>query len=67
MAVKVTAYLTQGEIEVREMPEAEAHDLVDAFRFGTERTLTLDLTDPRVAVHIARAHVVRIDVEDLED
>lgn len=63
MSQCVTLYLTQGYLQVRDMPLEDAVALVDEWRDGDSPTLTITLDDTAVT-HVARAHIVRIDLED---
>jgi hypothetical protein len=65
--MKVTVHTTNPDhgIEIQSMPDEDVIALVDDFERGDSGTLTFTLDGGSVS-HLARAHVVGIDVDPEE-
>lgn len=62
--MKITVYSTVGEVKIKNLPEADALDLVsDLQESAGTPFLVLDL-DEKTTVYLARKHVVRVDLDD---
>jgi hypothetical protein len=59
---KLTIYHTGGSVEIANLPNDDALDLIDEWHNGNEPVLTFTLDD-NASTHIARQHIARIDVD----
>jgi len=63
--VKVHILQTSGHVSIRDMPNDSVLELVEAWQSGTEPVMTVTIDD--AVTHMARSHIVRIDVDQAED
>ena len=59
--MKVTTHLSRGKVTVGKMSDDGALALIDDFHRGDSPVITLTIDD--AVTHIARAHIVRIDID----
>lgn len=60
---KLTIYTTgDGQVEIKTMADEDALDAIDDWHNGEGDVLTFTLDD-NASTHIARRHIVRIDVD----
>ena len=59
--MKVNILLTRGHVDFQSMPEGDVMDLVEEFENGDLAVLRFSL-DGESTTHIAREHIVRIDI-----
>ena len=63
--MRVHILQTSGHVSIRDMPNDSVLELVEAWQSGTEPVMTVTLDD--AVTHMARSHIVRIDVDQAED
>ena len=59
--MKVNVQLTKGHVTIQRLPDGDVMGLIDDFRQGDSPVITLTIDD--AVTHIARAHIVRIDID----
>lgn len=65
--MKVTAHTSDGAyVEFQTMSDSDALDLIEDFQEGEAPVITLVSDSDEVVTHIARRHIVRIDLEQEE-
>ncbi|UAW09423.1 hypothetical protein SEA_KLEVEY_67 [Arthrobacter phage Klevey] len=62
--MRVEIHSTSGGVTVESMPDEDVAALLSDYENGTSRALTVRLDEGRSVSHLARAHIVRIDVEE---
>ena len=63
--MRVHILQTIGHVSIRDMPDDSVLELVEAWQSGTEPVMTVTIDD--AITHMARAHIVRIDVDEGDD
>lgn len=63
--MNVTIWLTSGRVRIRRMPGDSVMELLEEWRWGRLKVLTVTLDDESTS-DIARAQIVRIDTDPEE-
>ena len=63
--MKVYILQTRGNVSIRDMPDDSVMELVSDWQTGDSAVITVTIDD--AITHMARSHIVRIDVDEGDD